>query len=226
MTDPISILLTADGSTTLFNSELQETYHSKHGALRESLHVFLHAGLVHRAGTDQADPLRLYEVGFGTGLNACLSRRWAEETGRNVIYHTIESRPLGEQVWSLLDFPGIARPTLEALHRAPWDETVNISDRFTLRKQHGSFLDAALPSGGIDVVYFDAFAPGKQPEMWQPHLLARVAGAMSPGGVLVTYCAQGQFKRDLTAAGLTVEALPGPAGKREMVRAVKPVSIG
>ncbi|MFM7329052.1 MAG: tRNA (5-methylaminomethyl-2-thiouridine)(34)-methyltransferase MnmD [Bacteroidota bacterium] len=221
MSEPVSILRTADGSTTLFNSELKETYHSKNGAISESLHVFLQAGLEYRAGIDAAEPLRIYEVGFGTGLNACLTRRWAEENRRSVIYHTIESRPLSEQVWSFLEFPGIPGGALEELHGAHWDEPVKLSDRFTLFKKHGSFLDAALPSGGIDVVYFDAFAPGKQPEMWQPHLLSRVASAMAPGGVLVTYCAQGQFKRDLASAGFAVEALPGPVGKREMVRGVR-----
>lgn len=221
MSDPVSILRTADGSTTLFNSELKETYHSKNGAISESLHVFIQAGLVHRAEKHTTGTLRVYEVGFGTGLNACLTRQWAEQQDRKVIYHTIESRPLGEQVWSFLEFPGIPGGALEELHRAPWDEPVGLCDQFTLFKQHGSFLDAALPSGGIDVVYFDAFAPGKQPEMWQPHLLSRVAAGMAPGGVLVTYCAQGQFKRDLASAGFAVEALAGPTGKREMVRGIR-----
>ena len=221
MSEEISVLLTADGSTTLLNSSLNETYHSVHGALRESVHVYLDAGLVWRATADSKSPLLLYEVGFGTGLNACITRRWAEANRRHVLYHSIESRPLGEKVWASLSFPGFDRSELDAVHRAPWDEPMKLSEYFTLIKHHGSFLDAVLPSGGLDVVYFDAFAPGKQPEMWQPHLLERVAAAMAPGGVLVTYCAQGQFKRDLTGAGLIIESLPGPSGKREMVRASK-----
>jgi len=226
MSEGVSLLLTADGSTTLLNGSLNETYHSVHGALRESVHVYLEAGLAWRAAADQKNPLLLYEVGFGTGLNACITRNWAEENGRQVTYHSIESRPLPEKVWSSLAFPGFDRADLDAVHLAPWDEPVSLSDYFTLIKHHGSFLDARLPSGGLDVVYFDAFAPGKQPEMWQPYLLARVADAMAFGGTLVTYCAQGQFKRDLTAAGLSVESLPGPAGKREMVRASKPATKG
>jgi tRNA U34 5-methylaminomethyl-2-thiouridine-forming methyltransferase MnmC len=222
MTREVSLLLTADGSTTLVDAGLQETYHSVHGALRESRHVYLKAGLEYRAANSGNVPLRLFEVGFGTGLNACLSLRFAMENHRMIEFHSIESHPLPKEIWEKLQFPGLETDEFRVLHKALWDEPVEVNRFFILHKHRASFIDNPMPQGLMDVVFYDAFAPAKQPAMWNAELLQKVAASMAPGGVLVTYCAQGQFKRDLKAAGLKVESLPGPPGKREMVRAFKP----
>ncbi|MBY5952035.1 tRNA (5-methylaminomethyl-2-thiouridine)(34)-methyltransferase MnmD [Algoriphagus marincola] len=227
MSEKVKIITTEDGSHSLFHEDLKETYHSFHGAYRESLHVFLLYGLDSwLANNPNRYPLRVFEVGFGTGLNAWLTLVWAEQYQIPVLYHTIEPFPLSEEVYSQLNFIHQNdaiwhyHKYFEALHKAPWNEGGPLSEYFNFKKDQVSLEEAQLyPS---DVVFFDAFAPSKQPELWEKNMLEKVTKSMRPGGLFTTYSAKGQLKRDLRDLGLEVESPPGPPGKKEMTRAWKP----
>jgi tRNA U34 5-methylaminomethyl-2-thiouridine-forming methyltransferase MnmC len=224
MAEKIQIITTGDGSHSLLNTELNETYHSVHGARRESLHVFIKHGLdffCERSAA--ATPVRILEIGFGTGLNALLTIHRASETQRVLNYTTLEAFPLEASIWSSLNYTEdvFARELFERIHLAPWAEQFEITPFFSLHKLHATLQQISLAPFSFDVIFFDAFAPNKQPELWQISLLDKVVTAMKPGGVFVTYCAKGQLKRDLKSLNLVVETLEGPPGKKEMVRALK-----
>ena len=216
---------TKDGSTTLFVPELNEHYHSINGALQESLHVFIRAGLEHVL---QSQPqVRLLEVGFGTGLNALLTLQQVMGQRGQVQYDALEKYPLSWELVAAMHFEKfILNPELmdylPQLHQAPWEQTVALLPGFDLKKQEAALETHLLPAQYYHLIYFDAFAPEKQPELWTDEIFRKLYGALLPGGVLVSYCAKGSFKRSLKAAGFTLEALPGPAGKREMTRARRP----
>jgi tRNA U34 5-methylaminomethyl-2-thiouridine-forming methyltransferase MnmC len=221
MSASLSVRKTADGSTTLYHDALNETYHSVHGALTESLHVFIEHGARYASRIFPGAPLIILEIGFGTGLNAFLAFQESARFSMGISFYSIEKFPLTREVWSALEFPGIPSTLIERMHVAPWDTNVSFDQSFTLFKREGDALTIDLPAAHFHVIFFDAFAPGKQPELWTPTLLAKMFDCLVPGGALVTYCAKGQFKRDLKAVGFDVEALPGPPGKREMVRAIR-----
>lgn len=222
----VKLITTEDGSHSLYHEELQETYHSFHGAYRESIHVFMLYGLDSwLARNPRKYPIRVFEVGFGTGLNAWLALVWAEQNQIPVLYHTIEPFPLEKEVYSQLNYiehdHGIwhYHKYFNALHEAPWNEGGPVSEYFNMKKDQVTLEEAQLyPS---DVVFFDAFAPSKQPDLWKKEILKKVTDAMRPGAVFTTYCAKGQLKRDLKELGLATETLPGPPGKKEMTRAWK-----
>lgn len=216
----IEIIPTKDGSHTLKNTELKETYHSIHGALQESLHVFMQHGLEFKIA-QSVEAISVLEVGFGTGLNAWLTAK--RVAGKSVSYTSLESYPLDETIWSQLNYAtnSVDQNLFEKIHTAVWNQMVSITPDFQLHKINQTIQQVVLPGSQFDLVYFDAFAPDKQPEMWQPAIFNKVMQAMKPGAVLVTYCAKGQVKRDLKSVGLRVEALTGPPGKREMIRATK-----
>lgn len=218
----IEIILTEDGSHTIKNHTLNETYHSVHGALNESLHVFIKNGLEFILARTPAG-IAVLEVGFGTGLNAWLTAKHVAGTRVNLHYLALELHPLREAIWSQLNYATTNddRALFNKLHRVAWNEPVPVTPEFLIHKIAKSVDDLELTQSCIDLIYYDAFAPQKQPELWTNAILAKVAGWLKPGGVFVTYCAKGQVKRDLKAAGLTVETLPGPPGKREMIRAIK-----
>ncbi|MFN6945375.1 MAG: tRNA (5-methylaminomethyl-2-thiouridine)(34)-methyltransferase MnmD [Cytophagaceae bacterium] len=215
------IITSGDGSHTLFIPEMNETYHSSHGALQESEHVFIKHGLDFLA---DSDPITILEVGFGTGLNAILSFRAAEMSGKKIFYHTLEPFPLDIELVKQLNYPelldeGLTK-TFFNLHETAWDEQSEISGQFSFIKYKAKLEDLNIPIEA-DLIFFDAFAPGKQPEMWSLQNLTKIKGLMNRRAVLVTYCASGQFRRDLKELGFIVESLPGPPGKKEMTRAVK-----
>lgn len=221
----VEVKQTKDGSNTLFVPELNEHYHSVHGALQESEHVFIQSGLL-PALSQQPETLHLLEIGFGTGLNAILTLPHALPGTTRIFYDTLEKYPLSEEVIKALQAERfLLNPELQdnfyRLHQAPWNEPVSIVPGFVLRKLEGALEAIALPEEYYDLVYFDAFAPEKQPELWTTEIFTKIYRAMMPGGKLVTYCAKGSFKRALRAAGFQVEALPGPPGKREMTRAIR-----
>lgn len=222
---------TEDGSYTLFTRRFGEHYHSVHGACQESRHIFIQAGLLfwleqYRAAAnqfacaaeDKVHPAvcRVFEAGFGTGLNAWLTVQAAAEAGFSCRYEAVEWYPLAPE--DLPPWPDDA--LFAALHAAPWQTDVAVSPHMTLRKRKED-LTQMLPCGPFDVVYFDAFSPAVQPEMWTEEVFGRLFRSMAFGGVLVTYCAKGTVRRTLCATGFRVERLPGPPGKREMLRAVK-----
>ena len=212
---------TEDGSPTIYLPELDEHYHSVHGAIQESSHIFIQAGL----RSLPAGHIRILEVGFGTGLNAFLTLL---ETFNNpnlsIEYFTVERYPLSTDITEQLDYPHLLAPDradlFAALHRAPWDKPVNITPAFTLHKIEGDIATVPLPDD-INLIYFDAFAPEKQPEMWQQSIFDRIASHASPQSVIVTYCAKGDVRRGWQATGFRMEKLAGPPGKRHILRGTK-----
>ncbi|MCS6796073.1 MAG: tRNA (5-methylaminomethyl-2-thiouridine)(34)-methyltransferase MnmD [Raineya sp.] len=222
----LTLYTATDGSKTLLHTALNETYHSRHGAIAESLHVFLRAGLhdwlnenPHHQGT-----IYVLEVGFGTGLNALLTLQSALQQNFSVHYVALETYPLSyEQIVPLGYVESIDKalePYFEAMHQAEWNKAVHIIPNFILEKKRVALQDFESQEL-FEVVYFDAFAPNVQPEMWELAQLQRTTNAMRKGAFWVTYSAKGQLRRDLKALGLQVEKLPGSPGKREMTRARK-----
>lgn len=217
----ITLEKTADGSNTLFVQELNEHYHSVKGALTESQHIFIQMGLNH----SQVPNPHVLEIGFGTGLNAFLTMLEAEKQQKEVYFTSIERYPLKENIIRELKYPELIAPEASekfyALHTAEWNQPVRLSPYFILHKIEGDFTHFNFQSH-YDVVYFDAFAPEKQPEMWNQSLFNDLYQQINHGGILTTYCAKGAVRRMLQSAGFIIERLPGPpGGKREILRANK-----
>lgn len=217
----IKVQLTTDGTHTLYVPEIDEHYHSTNGAAQESRHIFINCGLRYL----DKSKVRILEVGFGTGLNALLTLQESFlREGLSVEYHAVELYPLDTRLASRLNYGellgGDYPRWFSTLHNAPWDTPVALTPSYTLYKIAGDIASVLLPAG-IDLVYFDAFAPAKQPEMWTPEIFRRIACNMVAGGVLVTYCAKGEVRRRLQSAGFRMEKLPGPPGKRHILRGTK-----
>ena len=219
---------TEDGSATLFVPELNEHYHSVKGARTESRHIFIDMGLKASA----VEHPQIVEIGFGTGLNALLTLEAAEEEQRDVHYTGIELYPLSWEEVRILGYSD--NPLFETIHTTPWEEESIISPYFTLQKVQADVRKVFNDKGSVvngyttypllkaDIVYFDAFAPEKQPEMWDEQLFRSIYVHMNVGGILTTYCAKGTIRRLLQTVGFQVERLPGPpGGKREILRATK-----
>ncbi len=209
---------TADGSKTLFLNELDEQYHSLHGAATESEHVFIRHGLL--AKVDKPC-LTILEVGFGTGLNCLLTLL---NSNLKIRYVTLEKYVLSKELVDRLGYEKLGGGNLfRMIHAAPWNTETPLTPDFSLLKLQCDLLDIEpLPIGSVDLVYYDAFGPDKQPDMWTDEVVGHVVGFMAPGAVLVTYTAKGEVRRRFQRLGLTAERLPGPPGKREMLRAIKP----
>ncbi len=219
------IITTEDGSSTLYVPELNEHYHSIHGAIQESRHVFIDAG--YKLFSHSTDTINVLEVGLGTGLNALLTYEEATRNYRKVNYVGIEPFPLSPielkqlNYAELIDFEDSAKVFMQ-MHTAAWDIVPRyISDSFILHKLKKGLAEAGFKPESFQLVYFDAFGPDVQPELWEKHHFVKLYDALAPGGVLVTYSAKGSVKRALKEAGFEVENLPGPPGKREMTRAKK-----
>ncbi len=217
----LEIVTTSDGSHTLRDRDLNETYHSVHGAIQESMHVFIQNGLDYFFKRHQPGNISILEIGFGTGLNALLAWQYAMRNGVHIYYTTVEPFPLVEEVWSRLNYGDLQKDPdhFRTLHRAEWARANPLSGEFTFLKIQTSLQKADL-SDEYDVIFFDAFAPSVQPELWTIESLKKVVTPLNKRGAFVTYSAKGQLKRDLRSLGLTVETMPGPPGKNEMVRAV------
>lgn len=215
------IEITADGSHTLFVPEMNEHYHSVNGAVQESMHIFIETGLHHCPKQE----INIFEVGFGTGLNAYLTALDAEQNNRSVRYTSIEAYPIDKELASKLNYSsqiGKKDELFRRLHETAWGEDAVISKCFTLHKIEADFTHFDFKCiVDIDLVYFDAFAPEKQCNMWSQELFDNLYGVMSNGAILVTYCAKGVVRRMMQQSGFKVERLPGPPGKREMLRATK-----
>jgi tRNA U34 5-methylaminomethyl-2-thiouridine-forming methyltransferase MnmC len=214
------IVKTEDGSHTLFVPELNEHYHSIHGAVQESNIVFLENGYEYC----KRDPLHIFEAGLGTGLNALLTAVRSDSSGRKVFYTAIEKYPVGDEIFDKINYAEFVsengRQIYSMIRNAPWNRMIKITDTFSIRKIQGDLTSDPVP-GNYDLIYFDAFGPDKQPEMWKDNVFRKLSSALSTGGVLVTYSAKGEVKRILRSCGFEVSLLPGPPGKREMIRAVK-----
>lgn len=215
----IQLKISEDGSSTLYRPDLDEHYHSIHGAIQESMHVFIQAGLNHH----RTYKLNILEVGFGTGLNALLTMLYGKE--RKIYYHTLERYPVASEIVTQINYPDCLNFTnggdyFKKLHQAPWNMATEIHNNFTFFKEEVSLEEFNTPIH-FDLIYFDAFAPGKQPELWTPEIFDYLAQRMNSGGILTTYSAKGTVKRALINAGFSLEKIPGPPGKREMLRATK-----
>ncbi len=207
------ILLTADGSDTLRHPVSGDTYHSARGAIGEAEHVFIRAGL----NQILHNPVRVFEVGFGSGLNALLTWRRAKEGRKTIDYQAVEPYPVAQEIAMRLNF---SDDVFRRIHAAPWDEPTSIDDHFRLTKWKKSLEEIEFDTI-FDVIYFDAFAPDSQPELWTADIFQRLYTNTAPGGILTTYSAKGEVKRALQAAGYAVEKLEGALGKRHMLRARK-----
>jgi len=223
----VRVITTEDGSHSLYVPHLHETYHSSFGAVTESEHIFIRAGLDHYL---RSNPERkrtgIFELGFGTGLNALLTYRYALYNHFSLSYVSVESNPLPPDFATALNYPehvafAQCAGVFRTMHESPWDREIVLSNFFSLKKIHSKIETLKVLPGSAGVIYFDAFAPGVQPDIWSRDILAGMFERLCEGGVLITYCAQGQFRRDLKAVGFRVEKLPGPPGKKEIVRAVK-----
>lgn len=218
----VKIITTSDGSHSLLNTTLHETYHSIHGAVQESKHVFIVHGLDHWLERNKKKEIKILEIGFGTGLNAFLTLLRSTGAGLDIYYESWEAHPLEMDIVKQLNYPTfLGSPELfSSIQEASWDQRVSITPEFTLHKRKGDILIGQLEESiPFDLIYYDAFAPVKQPEMWTFEIFKKVTGSLALAGVWITYCAKGQVKRDLKTLGLMVETLPGPPGKKEMIRA-------
>lgn len=219
------VVATADGSLSVYAPAFGEAYHSLNGALGESAHVFIRHGYDQLAACRER--LAILEIGFGTGLNALLTWERRLRSAIAVDYTAIEAYPLPVDLALGLDYGrGLHRAGAEeaftAMHRCPWNQPHRLDGRFTLLKRLVRLEDFEPPLDSCDIVYYDAFSPNVQPELWAAAIFERLRAGMRPGGLLVTYCAKGAVRRTLRAIGFIVEALPGPPGKREMTRARRP----
>jgi tRNA U34 5-methylaminomethyl-2-thiouridine-forming methyltransferase MnmC len=201
-----TLLQTADGSHTFRLGDSHITYHSAYGAIMESRHVYINAGLKYRLANA---PLNIFEMGFGTGLNALLTM---QEANVPVYYQAAELYPLTPEEYSALNYD------VPDLHKAAWEKDVAINNNFTLHKTNQSILTLQTEKK-FDLIYYDAFAPSAQPELWDKDVFAKLFSWMNKDGVLVTYCSKGDVRRAMLAVGFKVEKLKGPFGKREMLRA-------
>jgi len=214
------VRLTADGSKTLYLPHLDETYHSSHGAIQESVHVFIEHGLTYVSR--QTESITVFEMGFGTGLNALLSALWAQKHQRTIQYIGVELHPISEDFWRQMEFVQVESEIdlYTKIMSSEWEEFQEINPYFELKKIEKDVLQLELQEQ-VDLIYYDAFGPRAQSEMWEIPVLTKMYELLKPGGVFVTYCAQGQMKRNLKALGFELSELPGPPGKRVMTRATK-----
>ena len=220
----LKLIETQDGSVSVFSERFGVNYHSKYGAVQETRHVFIEAGLFLKAILKKK--LNVLEFGFGTGLNTFVTWLEGRRLGLKIAYTAVEAFPLEQDMVAGLNYPATLDAEKDAfvfdqMHQANWGETVSLSPDFTLKKIQDYFETVQL-EGPFDLVYYDAFAPDAQPELWEAPMMQKVFDALAPGGVFVTYSAKGIFKRTLKSVGFEVETLKGPPGKREMTRAIKP----
>lgn len=221
------VILTKDGSHTIHIPGMNVTYHSVNGAIRESTHVFIDSGLKFcKGGADRPGSITILEAGFGTGLNALLTLISTENSGQKVHYYTLELHPLTEEEFKSLNYceqlnQHRLKTFFEKLHGCDWEKDIPLTPLFTIHKALQSILHFSM-KGPFDLVYFDAFAPASQPELWTKNVFDSLIQVMSSGALLVTYCSKGDVRRAMLAAGFKVEKLPGPPGKREILRAIKP----
>lgn len=217
-----TIIQTEDGSNSIQSAKFEATYHSIHGAIQETQTVFIDAALNYKAETQKE--LTILEIGLGTGLNAFMTYLEAKKSDLHIHYTGIEAYPIALEVAQQLNYVELLQvPEEQAqflkLHALP-NEWAELAPSFHFYKQIGRFEDLKAQEQ-FDIIYYDAFAPSVQPELWEIELLEKIYQALKPNGVLTTYCAKGVFKRNLKQVGFKVEGIPGPIGKREMTRALK-----
>ncbi|TGV03025.1 tRNA (5-methylaminomethyl-2-thiouridine)(34)-methyltransferase MnmD [Flavivirga rizhaonensis] len=223
------VVITADGSSTIHLPDWDEQYHSKHGAIQEAYHVFIKHGLLHFYNVEQSKNLNkratILEIGFGTGLNAFITLLEAEKLNININYFGVEGYPVLMDEIDQLNYPIELNAQNKAflfkqLHKATWEKKYIVSENFSIEKQNRFFSEIA-EKNMYNIIYFDAFGARVQPELWTESIFLKMYNALKVGGVLVTYSAKGSVRRAMKSVGFVVERLPGPPGKREMLRACK-----
>jgi tRNA U34 5-methylaminomethyl-2-thiouridine-forming methyltransferase MnmC len=217
-----AIQITNDGSTTIAIPDKKITYHSTSGAIGESLHVFINAGLRFVHTVQNIEPIHIFEMGFGTGLNALLSWQYAQQQLLSIQFTSVECFPISVEEAQQLNFGEQLQmvPELQQLHNCGWGKSVVLDNHFELVKLQQSLLEMAT-NQQFHLIYFDAFAPNDQPELWTKAVFDKLYHMLLPKGVLVTYCSKGEVRRTMMAAGFVVEKLKGFANKWEMLRASK-----
>ncbi len=215
------LIKTKDNSSTIFVPGLNQHYHSIHGAVQESQHVFIEAGFGLK---DVLDEIKVFELGFGTGLNALMTQNEAIKKNIKCQYWTVEKYPLKEEEYSKLNYPEIfnsegKNEQFTKLHQCVWDQPVALNPLFELHKIKGDVKKLKLKENYFDLIYFDAFAPSSQADLWTIEIFTKMFNCLKDEGVLVTYCVKGEVRRNMIEAGFEVEKIPGPPGKREMARA-------
>jgi len=221
------IITTADGSKTIQIEDWNEQYHSKHGAINEANHVFIKHGLLYFFNSchlERSREVSILEIGFGTGLNTFLTALQAEALNLNINYVGVEAYPVSTEEINQLNYVEEINPNANELfakiHQSDWEQPIEISNNFTLTKRQQFFQDIE-DIDAFDIIYFDAFGSRVQPELWSKTIFQKMYKALKPKGVLTTYAAIGQVKRDMQDLGFEVERLQGPPGKRHMLRATK-----
>jgi tRNA U34 5-methylaminomethyl-2-thiouridine-forming methyltransferase MnmC len=219
------IITTGDGSTTIHLEEWNEQYHSTHGAIQEAIHVFIKSGLYHIQHTVNPDQIHILEIGFGTGLNAFITYLEAQKQQLSINYHGVEAYPVASAEITQLNYISELKAendssTFEKMHACNWEQEISISENFQLKKRQQFFTEIE-DIAQFNLIYFDAFGARVQPELWTVAIFQKMYDALKNNGVLVTYSAKGSARRAMQEVGFTVERLPGPPGKREMLRATK-----
>lgn len=235
MNNAIELINTKEGIHTVYNPVLNESYHSLYGSLQESMHVFINNGLNAHPRLSQGKPINILEMGFGTGLNAILTYRENLQLNVNIRYSAVEAFPLTLETINKLNYFEYLDTHLHSvflkMHVCNWFQNISLSEghisplkrpggMFTLYKIQADMLELKLEDC-FDLIYYDAFSPTHQPELWTFEVIKKIYDACNPGALLVTYCAKGEVKRTLAKVGFNVEAIKGPEGKREMIRATK-----
>ncbi len=224
----VSLYQTADGSHTLESQAYGATYHSIFGAIDESIHVFIMAGLDYQRVQHHREHINILEIGMGTGLNVWLAALWADKHHINITIHTIEKHPLDPTTTDKLNFNSMLphlndsqKRLLSEIHSSDWNTEVKLNSYTSLTKYHCDVLTHPYPPDLYDVIFFDAFAPNTQPELWTPEYHTLLYQSMQKNGALTTYCAKGVVKRMFKGIGYQLDQLPGPNRKHEMTRAIK-----
>lgn len=219
------VQLTKDGSTTIFVPQLGATYHNRFGAIQETEHIFINAGLLHYAQQQRGiNEISIFEIGLGTGLNAALTAVYAQQQQLDIHYHAVEPYPLTDKEVDGLNYSSLLPNTatlFNNIHRAEWGKPTAISNYLTLTKHHTTFENFGGESKQYDIIYHDAFSPQVQPELWNEQSFLKLYNMLKHGGTLITYCSKSTVRRTMQAQGFTVEKLAGPIGKREILRATK-----
>lgn len=227
------LVITDDGSHSIRFAAIDEGYHSTHGAIKEAMHVYILPNMAQHIGKQNV--INVFEMGFGTALNAFLSYLYAKANNCQVHYTAVEAYPIPKDIYNKLNYAELCVKEIQTLypeidfgncsddffklHTAKWDTATSIAPHFKLTKRHCTIQDINLPKKLYHSIYYDAFAPQFQPELWSKDIFDKLRQASSPHAILTTYCCKGDVKRALKAAGYTIEKLPGPKGKREMLRA-------
>lgn len=218
------IFATQDGSHSIFSEQFGVSYHSKYGAIQETQHVFINAGLRLKAVVQSE--IAILDIGFGTGLNALMTLLEAEKRNLQIDYVAYEAYPINHEQVEILNYAHVLdlkkeyATAFQQMHYAAWEANHQLTDNFNFIK-HLTTFDRVDYVNKFDLVYFDAFAPNSQPELWETPIMERMYQSLKTDGALVTYCAKGSVKRTMKALGFTIEKLQGPPGKREMTRAIK-----